>query len=113
MVSKRVTESLTNAKSALDTLKENGELAFDICDGILTNIKGFVHDEIVWGKINKHEEKVHQEFQRRLKKANEELKQRPPMDTFNEGMERYLNLRHWKSLEMLNFYDKLSKEHEI
>ena len=113
MKSRRVEDSITNAKAALDSVEQNGELAYDICDGILTNIKAFIHSPEIWDKINKHENSVHQEFTRRLNKANEELKQKPPMEIWQDGMSKYMKLRHWKSLEMLNFFDKLSKEYDI
>ena len=113
MVSKHVTDSITDAKNALDNIEQLGETAYDICDGVLQNIKGFIHDETVWNKIQTHENKVHQEFKIRLKKANEELKNMEPLLAFRDGMKKYMKLRQWKSLEMLNFYDKLSKEHDI
>ena len=68
---------------------------------------------MVWKKINEHENNVHKEFGLRLSKARSDLKDEDPMFSWQKGMERYMKLRHWKSLEMLSFFDKLSKEYDI
>ena len=113
MVSKYVSDSITEAKNALDNLQQLGGTAFNIADGVLLNIKAFVHDDHVIQKIRTKESQVETEFNRRIKKANDELKDKGPMYSFNTASDKYWKLRHWKSLEMLNFYDKLSKEHDI
>ena len=51
MVSKYVIDSINGAKDTLDNVEKLGETAYDICDGILLNIKGFLHDEKVWEKV--------------------------------------------------------------
>ena len=105
-----IKESLTEAKNILNQAEEAGVMAYNLCDGILTNIKGFVHKQETWMKINEKEQKVHEEFQKRLVDARMKLEGVDPMFAWDKGMRQYLTLRQWKSLEMLNFYDKLAKE---
>jgi len=112
-VSKQISDSITEAKAALDQVEELGKTSYDICDGMLNNIKAFVHDDAVWKKINDHEEKIHKDFKKRLDDARAKLKDRDPIYAWNDGLKFYMELRHWKSLEMLSFWDKLSKEHDI
>lgn len=113
MVSKPVNDSINDAKAALDQVETLGKTAYDICDGILTNVKALVHDDGAWDKINKYEEKVHKEFKGKIEKAREKLKNVDPLYAWNDGLNYYMELRHWKSLEMLSFWDKLSKEYDI
>ena len=111
MVSKQISDSIKEAKEALDQVETIGRTAYDLCDGILNNIKGFVHYDIVWKKINDHEERVHRDFKKRTEIARVKLKDLDPLYAWNDGMKFFMELRHWKSLEMLNFWDKPSKEH--
>jgi len=113
MVSKPVSDSINEAKAALDQRETLGKTAYDICDGVLTNVKALVHDDEVWKKINAQEEKVHKEFKTKMNKAREKLKNIDPLYAWSEGMTYYMEMRHWKSLEMLSFWDKLSKEYDI
>ena len=113
MASKQIKDSLSEARNALDQDESLGKIAYDICDGVLNNNKAFIHEDVVWKKINEHEEKVHKEFTKRLIEAREKLKNSDPIFAWNDGMNFYMKLREWKSLEMLNFWDKLSKEHDI
>ena len=108
-----VKESLAEAKNCLNQSEEAGVMAYNLCDGILTNIKGFVHEDVVWAKINEHEQHVHQEFQKRLVDSRSKLKDDDPLFAWDKGLRQYLALRQWKSLEMLNFYDKLVKSNEF
>ena len=108
-----VKESLAEAKNCLNQAEEAGVMAYNLCDGILTNIKGFVHEDVTWMKINEHEQKVHEEFQKRLSDARKKLDGIDPLFAWDKGMKQYLSLRQWKSLEMLNFYDKLVKTNEF
>ena len=113
MANKEITDSLLEAKDALDRANELGRIAYDICDGILLNIKAFIHDEDIWKEVNEHEMKLHKEFQKRIGEAREKLKTKDPLYAWNDGLQYFMELRHWKSLEMLNFMDKLSKEHDL
>lgn len=113
MVSQMMEKSINDAKAAVDTAEQLGRTAFDIADGILTNSKAFVHDDVVWKKINEHEEKVHKEFTKRIDKARKELEGGDPLYAWEDGMEYYLKLRRWKTLEMLSFWDQLSKDHDL
>lgn len=113
MVSKRIEESINDAKEALDNIDSLGRTAFDICDGILTNNKALVHDEIANKKIAEKEQKVYDEYQKRVREARVKLKNSDPYYQWDEGLEYYMKLRRWKSMEMISFWDKLSKEHDI
>ena len=113
MVSKQISDSITEAKAALDRVEELGTTSYDICDGVLNNLKAFIHDDVVWKKINDHEEKVHRDFKRKADDARSKLKTRDPIYAWNDGLKYFMELRHWKSMEMLSFWDKLSKEHDI
>ena len=77
------------------------------------NIKIYIHDEKVWEAINKHEKKVYAEFYKRMNNECEKLKDVKPFHSWSKYAEINLSLRYWRSQEMLNFYDKLSKEHDI
>jgi hypothetical protein len=113
MVSEEIKKSIKEAKTALDSIDTLGETSYDICDGILLNIKAFIHDPEIKKLIDEHETKTFQEFRNRYDKAAKELQNKGPMANWREAADRYIKLRHWKSLEMLSFYDKLSKEHDI
>ena len=113
MANKRIEESITEAKEALDSIDRLGRTAFDICDGVLENNKAFVHDKVVYEKIVKKEQEVYNEYQRRINEARTRLKNNDPYYQWGEGLEYYMKLRRWKSLEMISFWDRLSKEHDI
>jgi len=112
-MSKMIEDNIKEAKDSLNQAEQIGEIAYDICDGKLTNIKGFIHDENIWKKITEHEQKVFKEYSSRITKAKMDLKDVDPLFAWKPGMDMYMKLRHWKSLEMLNFYDKLVKEYGI
>lgn len=108
-----ITESITEAKNALDNIEQLGETGFNICDGVLMNIKAFVHDQDIWDNINEKEKQVHIEFQKQLEEARKKLKDMDPMFSWQKGMTQYMKLRQWKSMELISFFDKLNKEHEL
>ena len=113
MSNEYIIDSIASAKNSLDNLEQLGETAFDMCDGSLMNIKAFIHDESIKHKILDKEKQVNLEFQKRMEKTNEELKAKGPLYAWRDGMKKYYKLRHWRSLELLNFYDKLCREHDL
>ena len=116
LVSHIVKESIAEAKSWIDR-KDSPDtdpvICFNMVDGILSNLKSFVHDQDVWLKIEQFEQQIHKDFQTRLNEARSNLEQEDPMFAWSKGLRFYIDLRTWKSQELLSFYDKLSKEHDI
>ena len=113
MASKRLEESIMEAKEALDNVETLGRTAFDICDGILSNNKAFIHDKILYDEIMNKERQVYEEYQKKIADARAKLKDSDPYYQWDEGLEYYMRLRRWKSMELLSFWDKLSKKHGI
>lgn len=113
MTNKTIEEYINAAKTMLDQAVNEGIPAYNMCDGILLNIKGFIHDEVVWDRIRKHEEKLHKEFNKKVDEARGKLKDVDPIFSWSNGMEYMLKLRQWKSGQMLNFYDLLNKEYDL
>ena len=116
MVSQIVKDSIAEAKSWFDQ-KDNPEsnpfVCFNMVDGILSNLKSFIHDKDVWEKITLFEEGIHQTFQGKMKEARDALSQDDPLFAWEKGSRYTIELRTWKSGELLKFYDRLSKEHDI
>lgn len=110
MSNKQVTENLGKAEDALNNLNELGETAFDICDGILDNCKVHINDVMLWEQVSKKEKEVTDEFKKRRQDATKQLAGKDPFYAWSDGMKFYLELRKWKSLEMLSFWTKLNKE---
>ena len=113
MVSNHVEENINDAREAINQYPAIGEAAFDLCDGILNNIKGFIHVDKEWEDLFDHEKKVNIEYAKRINIINNELKEKPPMDIYKETKDRYIRARAWRSTEMLNFYDMLAKKYDI
>jgi len=113
MVSSKIEEGVNEAKEALDNIDQLGALAFDICDGKLSNNKAFIHDKNLMSKIEQKETMVYEEYRKRLIDARAKLKDVDPLYQWDDGLEFYMKLRRWKSMEMITFWDKLSKQHDI
>jgi len=115
MTNQFILDNIKEAKEWLDKVNhpQIGESGFNMCDGILSNLKSFIHDENIWKKINDKEEKVFREFNKKKDDAKVKLKDVDPLFQWNEGAKFYANLRQWKSQEMLVFWDKLSKEYDL
>ena len=116
MTSKIIHESINEAKKWLD-LKDSPEhdpiVVFNMVEGILSNVKSFIHDETVWKKIEDFEINVHKDFKLRLDESRQKLKQEDPFFAWQDGMKYYVDLRTWKCQELLSFYDDLSKSYDI
>jgi hypothetical protein len=113
MTSEFILSSIKTAKEYLDKVGDIGEMGFNQCDGILSNLKSFIHDEVIWRKIQEKEEKVYKEFQKKTNEAKTKLKDIDSLLQWNEGARYYAELRQWKSIELLSFWDKLSKEYDL
>jgi len=116
LVSQIVKESIAEAKNWIDR-KDNPDtdpvICFNMVDGILSNLKSFVHDQVIWDTIDSFEKRIHNDFQSKLTEARSSLEQEDPMFAWEKGLRFYIDLRTWKSQELLSFYDRLSKEHDI
>jgi len=110
MSNKQIAENLGKAEDALNRLNELGEDAFNICDGILHNCKVHIDDAALWEKVHKKESLIVAEFNKRRSEANKKLSGKEPFYAWGDSMNYYLQLREWKSLEMLSFWTKLNKE---
>lgn len=113
MVSENISQGITEAKNLIDQAPTSGKIAYDLADGILTNNKAFIHDQKVWDEITAFEQKVHIEFAKKIKEAREKIKQKDPFFQWQDGMKFYLELRQWKTMEMISFWDNLSKQYDI
>lgn len=114
MVSKQISDSITKAKEALDRVAiDMGEVGFDICERILNNNKAFIHDKEVWKIIHEHEEKLYAEIKKKRDEALIKLKDKSPLDAYEEAAKYDMKIRDWKSKDLLSFWDQLSKEHDI
>lgn len=117
MTSKHITDGIMEASKYLNEVEglplEQRKTVFDIADGVLTNIKAFVSDPVAWKKINDYEERTHKEFSKRVGEAREKLKNKDPLYQWQDGIAYMMDLRLWKTREMIAFWDKLSKEHDL
>lgn len=109
MANKKLEESIVEAKEALDSVEQLGRMAYDLCDGILNNNKALVHDEKVFQKIQEKEKQVYDAYQKKIADARLKLKDIDPYYQWDEGLDYYMKLRHWKSMEMISFWDRLIK----
>ena len=113
MTNEFILDTIKEAANTLNKVDEAGEVAFNLCDGMLSNLKSFIHDETIWKKVTEKEEKVYKEFQKKSNEAKVKLKDVDSLLQWNEGAKYYMSLRQWKCSEMLNFWDKLSKEYDL
>ena len=117
MVSKPINDGIVEAGNILNEVEgvalEQRKTLFDLADGILTNIKAFVGDPEAWKKINDKEERIHKEFTKRLNDARERLKTKDPLYQWQDGLSFMMELRMWKTREMLAFWDKLTKDYDL
>ncbi|RLF35430.1 MAG: hypothetical protein DRN08_03065 [Thermoplasmata archaeon] len=107
MVSSIVENTLLNIKNLLDS----GE--YDACDRMLQDLKAFVHDPKVLDLIVEHVQKVQQEWQQKINEAKQKLEGLNALDHWEEGASYMLELRHWKTLEMLSFWNHITKQYDI
>jgi len=110
MSNEQVKNNLIKAEEALNSINELGETSFDICDGILDNCKIHINDQVIWDKVHKKERVVTEEYQKRKTEFAKKLKDQDPFYAWGDGMHYYLELRKWKSMEMLSFWNTLSKQ---
>jgi hypothetical protein len=117
MTSKIIIDGIIEASNYLNEVEglplEQRKTLFDLADGVLVNIKAFVSDAEAWKKINEYEEKTHREFTKRLNDTRGKLKNEDPLVQWQTGLEYMMELRLWKSREMLAFWDKVTKDYEL
>ena len=113
MVNKQIEESILEAKNTLNQTEQLGELSYNIADGILYNLKAFVHDEAIRKRISDFEEKLLKDFSKKIIEARGKLDNYDPLLAWKSGVGFYMELRQWKTLEMLTFWDKLVKTNEL
>jgi RecA-family ATPase len=113
MTNEWIMGQLKTAKEVLDRVPELGEAAFNLCDGILSNLKTFVTDEKIWVTITTFEEKLYKDFKKKESEARAKLKDIDSLVQFNSGQEYYINLRKWKSTELLSLWNRLSKDYDL
>jgi len=117
MTSKIINDGIIEASNYLNEVEglplEQRKPVFDLADGVLVNIKAFVSNPEAWKKINDYEERTHKEFTRRLNDTRGKLKDMDPLIQWQSGMGYMMELRLWKTREMIAFWDKLSKEHDL
>jgi hypothetical protein len=113
MTNEWIMTQIQTAKECLDNVQEIGEAGFNMCDGILSNLKTFVTEESIWNTITAFEEKLYKDFRKKENEARVKLKDIDSLVQFNTGETYYINLRKWKSQELLNLWTKLSKDYDL
>jgi len=117
MTNKIILDSLAEVNSYLNEVEglplEQRKTLFDLADGVLVNVKAFVSNAEAWQKINEYEEKTHKEFNKRLAETRQKLKDEDPLIKWQNGLSYMMDLRLWKTREMLAFWDKLTKEFDL
>jgi len=117
MANKTFEKGLNEASDLLNEIEglplEQRKTVFDIIDGILSNMSVFVTDPEAWKKIKEKEEKVHKEFSNKLAQTRSALKEKDPLYQWQEGLSYMMDLRMWKSKEMLAFWNDLAHGKEI
>jgi len=117
MTSKIINDGIIEASNYLNEVEglplEQRKAVFDLADGVLVNIKAFVSNPEAWKKINEYEERTHREFTKRLNETRSKLKDKDPLYQWQDGMAFMMELRLWKTREMIAFWDKLSKEYDL
>ena len=117
MTNKIITDGILEASIYQNEIEglplEQRKTLFDLADGVLVNIKAFVSDEVSWKKINDYEEKTHKEFSKRLNDTRAKLKDEDPIIQWQNGLSYMMELRLWKTREMLAFWDRLSKSNDL
>jgi hypothetical protein len=107
-----IEEKVKEAADTMDQAVQIGETAYNLADGILSNLKAFVHDEKIWADLTRFEQKIHTEFQKKIDESRIKLKDADPFFKWRDGMKYYMDLRKWKTLEIIGYWDKLSKDHK-
>jgi len=113
MTNEWIISQIQTAKQCLDRVPELGEAGFNMCDGILSNLKTFITEDSIWNTITTFEEKLHKDFLKKENEARVKLKDIDSLVQFNTGEAYYINLRKWKSQELLNLWNKLSKDYDL
>lgn len=113
MTNEWISDQLKIAKEGLDKVTEIGEVGYNICDGILGNLKSFITDPTIYETVTKFEEKLYKDFKQKEIDARLKLKDIDALTSFNAGLQYYNNLRRWRSTELLNMWTRLVKDAEL
>lgn len=112
MANENITKAINEASGYIEQVEQLGVMGLNMADGILNNCRSFVHDPVMKKKISDHEEKIFTDFQKKIDEARKELKDSDPLFSWQDGMSYYMNMRLWKTQEMLSFWDKINNERE-
>jgi hypothetical protein len=107
-----ILEKIKEAADTMDQAVQIGETAYNIADGILSNLKAFIHDDKIWKDLTTFEQKLHLEVQKKMDEARSKLKDTDVFLRWREGLKYSMDLRKWKTLELITYWDKLAKEHK-
>jgi len=113
MANEWFSEEIKKAKEILDQAPEKGEIANNVCDGILFNLKAFITDEKIYETVDRFEQKVNSDFRQKEIEARSKLKGKDQLTNFNIGIKYYMDLRNWRSAELLNMWNRLVKDTEL
>jgi len=107
-----ILNQIKEAADVLNHVNELGEAAYNQAEGILSNLKAFIHDPKTWDEITAFEKKLYMEFTAKINAAQKELKEYNPFTGWREGAAFYMKLRQWKATELISYWDRLAKEHK-
>lgn len=107
-----IQEKIHEAADAMDQAVQIGETAYNLADGILSNLKAFIHDEKIWADLSRFEQKLNLQVQQKIEEARAKLKNSDPFLKWRDGLKYSMDLRKWKTLELITYWDKLAKEHK-
>jgi len=118
MVSDPVNERMKEAGAYLDEAEKLGDIpetlpAFIACDGILDNIKIFIHNEKAWEEINRKEQELNTMFKKEFKEKIEKIKHEDEYMRFLKMRKIEIQIMRWKCKQRLGFYDFLTKKYDI
>jgi len=118
MVSEPVSERLIEAGAYLDQAEKMGDNPQALgpliaCDGILENIKVFVHEDEPWEQIHTKEKDLNKIFWENFKKESEKLKDEGEYFKFLKQQKVEVHLMFWKCKQRLGFYDWLTQKYDI
>ena len=105
MVSKIFEEKLNLAHNLID--EEHYGEAVDI----LKNLIARVHDKETLQEITTHMKQVDEMYNKRYKEETD--RNGEPWRKYNEALTFLNDLNKWKAQELLKFFDKMSKEHDV
>lgn len=115
MTNEYIINEIKKAKDSLDSVNDPriGFTGFDICDGILTNLKIYVTDEKIYAQIIQFEEKLLKDYRLKQKESREKLKGLDMLTQYSVGEYHSAFLKNWKSTELLNLWTRIIKDYDL